>query len=134
MSRLQNVSLGDLHAALDSVVQKKPTQRLMVAILYKKGPSVPMIAEWFDLREGRIYRWFDRMETEPLETAVRDRPRPGRPSKLTDEQYEAFRSALQDPPAASGYDADEWTPELVRRYIEAEFGVEYSRRHVRRLL
>lgn len=134
MARLENVSLDDLHAALDSVTEKQPAQRLMVAILYKQGPSVPMIAEWFDLTESRIYRWFDRLESEPIAEAVYDRPRPGRPSKLSEEQLAAFREALQESPEAVGYDAETWTPAVARRFLESEFGVEYTRRHVRRLV
>ena len=99
MARLENVSVEELEAALDAADGKRETKRLLVAIIYKRGPSAPMIAEWLDTREQTIYRWFDRLETEPIEQAVKDRQRPGRPPKLDD-----------------------------------EFDVEYSRRHVQRLL
>jgi hypothetical protein len=31
-----------------------------------------MIAEWLDTREQTIYRWFDRLEEEPIDQAVKD--------------------------------------------------------------
>lgn len=134
MGRLETISLDTLHSALDNATGKKETQRLMVAILYKQGPSVPMIADWFDMRAGTIYRWFDRLEEEPVEEAIRDKPKPGRPPKLTDEQLNKFKAALREPPTEQGYDAPMWTPMVARDFLEDEFGVTYTLRHVRRLL
>ncbi|MFB6085820.1 MAG: IS630 family transposase [Halodesulfurarchaeum sp.] len=134
MPKLENLSLEQLHDALDQVDEKKPTQRLMLAISYKQGPSVPMIADWFDLRERLIYRWFNEMEEEPLMEAIYDDSRPGRPTKLTDEQREQFEEAFQKPPDEVGIDAPAWTPKIARHYLKEEFGVEYTLRHVRRLL
>lgn len=55
MAKLEDISLAELHGPLDEVSEKKPTQRLLLAILYKQGPSVPMVADWYDMREGTIY-------------------------------------------------------------------------------
>jgi transposase len=134
MARLENVSVEKLEAALEAATGKRETKRLLVAIIYKRGPSAPMIAEWLDTREQTIYRWFDRMESEPIEQAVRDRQRSGRPPKLDDSQRATFRDAVQGSPTDVGYGDSEWTPDLARRFLAEEFGVEYSRRHVQRLL
>lgn len=133
MALLENISTGELHDALDEVGEKKPTQRLQLAILYKQGPSVPMIADWFDMRDDTIYRWFREMESEPLMEAIYDDPRPGRPPKLDDDELEQFNSAVQHDPTEVGYDAPAWTTKLARRYLIEEFDVEYTLRHVRRL-
>ena len=134
MPLLAQTTIEELHETLDAVEAKKPTQRLMLAILYKRGPSVPMIADWFDMREETIYSWFRRMESEPLLEAVYDEPRPGRPPKLTDAQRETFERALQHSPRNVGRDGDRWTPASAKAYLEDEFDVEYSIRHVRRFL
>ena len=134
MARLENVSVEELEAALDDATGKRETMRLLVAIIYKRGPSAPMIAEWLDTREQTIYRWFDRLEEEPIRQAVQDRQRSGRPPKLTDAQRTEFRETVRDPPSESGYDRPAWTTALAQRFLEDEFGVEYSRRHVQRLL
>jgi transposase len=134
MARLENVPVEDLEAALEDATGKRETKRLLVAIIYKRGPSAPMIAEWLDTREQTIYRWFDRLESEPIDQAVQDRQRSGRPPKLEDSQWETFRDAVQQLPTEAGYDEPEWTPDLARRFLEDEFDVEYSRRHVQRLL
>lgn len=134
MAKLEHISQEQLHDALDQVDEKKPTQRLMLAILYKHGPSVPMIADWFNLRERLIYRWFNEMEEEPLMEAIYDDSPPGRPTKLTDKQRDQFEDAFQKPPEDVGIDAPTWTPKIARHYLKEEFGIEYTLRHVRRLL
>lgn len=134
MARLENVSVEELEAALDEATGKRETKRLLVAIIYKRGPSAPMIAEWLDTREQTIYRWFDRLEEEPIRQAVQDRHRSGRPPKLDDDDRAAFQDAVHKPPTEAGYDQPAWTTALAQRFLEEEFGVDYSRRHVQRLL
>lgn len=134
MTKLEDVSVEALEATLDDASGKRETQRLMAAIIYKRGPSVPMIAEWFNKREATIYRWFNRLEEEPISQAVQDRQRSGRPPKLDGDNREEFRAAVRNPPADIGYDEPTWTPDLAQRFLEDAFGIEYSRRHVQRML
>lgn len=134
MARLESIDLDELYEALTEATDETQLQRLMVAILYKQGPSVPMIADWFDIRAGTIYRWFNRLEAEPINQAIQDRPRLGRPSKLTDDQRRILEETLEAPPSERGYDVSAWTPEITREFIDEEFGIEYTVRHVRRLM
>jgi transposase len=134
MAKLANVSVEDLEDAFDEVDGKRETQRLMVAILYKRGPSVPMIAEWLDMRERTIYNWFDRLEERTIEDAITDDQRPSRPAKLSDSECETFNSAVNKPPTESGYDQPAWSTKLAQQFLREEFNTEYSQRTVRRLL
>lgn len=134
MKRLADISVEELEATLDETPGSRETQRLLAAIIYKRGPSVPMIADWLDVREATIYGWFDRIEDEPLEQAVTDRERSGRPAKLAAGQAEQFRHAVQNPPTEAGYDQPTWTTALTQQYLADEFDAEYTRRHVQRLL
>jgi len=134
MTKLENVSVEELEAALDEATGKRETKRLLVAIIYKRGPSAPMIAEWLDTREQTIYRWFDRLKEEPISQAVQDRQRSGRPPKLDDADRAEFHEAVQNPPSEAGYDQPAWTTDLAQQFLEDEFDAEYSRRHVQRLL
>jgi|AntRauMinimDraft_4_1070384.scaffolds.fasta_scaffold01830_1 transposase len=134
MTRLENISVGEFEEALEDATGKTETQRLLVAIIYKRGPSVPMIAEWLDMRPQTIYEWFDRLEAEPIGQAIRARERPGRPPKLTAADRDKFQEAVQNPPTEAGYDQHAWTITLARQFLRDEFGIEYSRRQVQRLL
>lgn len=134
MAKLEDILIDNIRAKLDEVDDPKATKRLMLAILYKQGPSAPMIAEWYDMRVETIYSWFTQMEEQPLEEAIFDDPPPGRPPKLNEDQREQFKEALHQSPEESGYESRAWTRPLAEQYLEDEFGVEYHERHVRRLM
>lgn len=134
MDHLEEISIDELHRALDAVEGKKATQRLTAAIAYKNGVSQTELAEWYDVRRRTIYSWLVRLEDGPLEQAVSDARRGGRPRKLDAEQQTGLEETLQEPPTAAGYDASAWTPALVREYIDETFDVEYSLPSCRRLM
>ncbi len=134
MGRLEDVTVEELQDALDDVEGKKPTQRLLAAIAYKHGVSQTELAEWHGVQRKTIYNWLTRLEAQPIDQAVRDEARSGRPRKLAPDQQARVEAVLADPPADAGYDASAWTPELVRRYLRETFDVEYSRPSCRRLL
>lgn len=133
--RLDDVPLSALRAELSTFDDRRPMLRLVAAILYKQGPSVPTIAEWFDVRPATVYAWFDRIEAaDSLAVALHDDQRPGRPAKLSAAERDELNELLGQPPESAGYDEGTWTPKAVSELIHERFGVEYSTRHVRRLL
>jgi len=134
MARLENVSVDELESALNTAETKQEAKRLMVAILYKRGPSVPMIAKWYDMRDDTVYNWFDRLEARPIQDAITDDPRSGRPPKMDQKASETFESAVNQPPAESGFDQPAWSSALAQRFLYEGFDIEYSQRHVQRLL
>ena len=134
MSRLDDVTPEELRRALDEVEGKRPTQRLLAAIAYKNGVTQTELAEWHGVQRRTIYDWLTRLESGSLERAAVDAPRSGRPRKLSLEQRTRLSAALRNPPTAVGIDAQEWTPALVRTYVEKAFDVTYSRSSCRRLL
>ena len=134
MVHLEELTVDDLQAALDDAEGKKPTLRLVAAIAYKRGVAQTELAEWFDVERRTIYNWLTRLEDGPLADASVDADRPGRPRKLTPDQRDQLDEALRNPPTAAGYDAEWWTPALVRRYVEETFGVNYSAPSCRRLM
>jgi transposase len=134
MDKLDGVSLSALQEQLDAAETTKATKRLMVAIAYKDGVPVSTLSDRYNVPESTLYYWLDRIAEKPLSEAVEDDERPGRPSELNDAERRAVFETLADSPAACGFDADSWTPELVRELIEREYGVSYSLGHVRRLL
>ena len=134
MDKLEGVSGATLREKLDSVEGAKATKRLMVAIAYKDGVPVSTLSERYDIPKSTLYYWLDRLAEKPLNAAVADEDRPGRPSELAGPDRRSLFSAVDETPAEYGYDESAWTPELVQQHIEREFGVSYSVGHVRRLL
>jgi len=134
MDHLEEITVKDLQRALAEVEEKKPTQRLTAAIAYKNGISQTELAEWYDVQRRTIYSWLKRLEEEPLEHAVRDDHRSGRPRKLSDEQQTQLEETLHEPPIEAGYDAPTWTPALLQQHLEETYRVEYSCSSCRRLM
>jgi len=139
MSKLENVSTDSLRAAWANVDDPDAARRLAPAIAYKEvdGLSQTRAAETFGYSSAWASLWFDRLERladEPIGDVVLDEPRSGRPPKLSGRQRDRFEAAVRQPPSEAGFDASAWTVSLARQYLLKEFDVEYSHRHVRRLL
>jgi transposase len=106
----------------------------MIALAYADGVRVETLSERYDIPRTTVYSWIDRFEYQSISDAIEDESRPGRPSKLDASQRERLSNDLAESPAELGYDASDWTPELVQSYIERTYDVTYSLGHVRRLL
>lgn len=134
MGQLEDITIDELHELLSDVDGRNPTQRILAAIAYKQGDSKTKLADQHDVTWKTINNWLDRFAEQPIEQAPYDEHRSGRPPKLTDEQKEQLFEALDDSPEAVGYDRQAWFPPLVYHYIKETFGIEYSLRHIRRLM
>lgn len=86
------------------------------------------------MAEKTIRNWLDRFAERPLEEAPYDDERSGRPPKLSDEAKAAFLTNLQQSPEKLGYDRHSWYPTLAHHHLKQEYGIEYSLRHIYRLL
>lgn len=113
----------------------KAVKRLLVAIAYKQGQSPADIEETFGISRKNVYQWLDRFEERGLDDALYDEKKPGRPSKLSDKQFAEAAAVLHESPEEAGYDGIQaWTPKFVQHWLKAHFDVEYTLRHVRRLM
>jgi len=65
-----------------------PRERVLAAIGRKQGDQIDTLAERHGVVERTIIYRLDRFEEEPIEQAPYDEPRPGRPSKLDDDERE----------------------------------------------
>jgi len=134
MSRLDGITLEELHELREQTEGEIPRERVLAAIGRKQGDQLDTLAERHDVVEKTIRNWLDRFEKEPIEEAPYDQPRSGRPSKLEDDQREELFEHLQDSPTERGYDQQAWSTKLLLHHVEEEYGVEYSKGHARKLL
>ena len=134
MGRLDDITLEELHELREQTEGAVPRERVLAAIGRKQGDKIDTLAERHGVVEKTIRNWLDRFEEEPIEQAPYDQSRPGRPSKLEDEQREELFEHLQDPPTELGYDQQAWSPKLLLHHVKEEYDVEYSEGHARKLL
>jgi transposase len=91
------------------------------------------IADALGVSEETVSRWLARAR-DGGPTALRARPAPGRPPKLTDDQKRLIPEFLWHGAEAYGFHGQVWTRARIARVIEEEFGVRYHKTHVGRLL
>ena len=91
------------------------------------------IAVVLQVSEGAVSQWFQAARFRGVE-ALRSRPRPGRPSRLTAEQKALIPDFLWHGAEAYGFRGEVWTCPRVAVILAEEFGVRYSASHVSRLL
>jgi transposase len=134
MVRLEDIPKEDLWQLLDEIDGSIPTQRVLAAIATKQGDSTSRLADRHNVSQQTIRNWLDRFDNRPLEDAPFDEPRAGRPRKLTPDEQDRLMAELNESPEDVGFDRQAWFPRLVYHHLKSEYGVEYSLRHIRRLM
>ena len=132
--KLSDLTIDEVNERLDEESDGKAIKRLVAAREYLDGNSPAEISAKFGWPEQTIYSWFDRFESREIDEALYDESPPGRPGSLTEEEFEAFKQAVSNPPNEAGYDAPAWSSALAQQFLRDEFENDFSRRHVRRLL
>lgn len=134
MERLTEVSIDELHDELEKTEGNTPTQRVLAAIGRKQGATLNELAQRHNVAEKTIRNWLDRFAEQPIFEAPYDQARSGRPTKLSDAEQHQLFDELHQSPSEFGYDREVWFPELVHHHIKDSFDVEFSVRHVYRLM
>ena len=139
MTALDSDRAAALRAALGRADDATAALRLVAALNDAADLSASRIGALYGVSERTVYAWLARFDGVPAEpdallAAARDATRSGRPPKLAPAERERLRCALATAPEDCGFDAESWSPSLLVAYAEREYGVDYSRRHARRLL
>jgi transposase len=108
-------------------------RRLRALQLKEQGWRQRDIAEALGVTEDTVGRWLARARVGGP-AALRARPAPGHPSKLSPAQRRSIPEFLWHGPEAYGFQGEVWTCARVAKVIEEEFGVTYHKGHVARLL
>lgn len=98
-----------------------------------KDNACQTIAEMFGHSSRTISNWINKVnETGDIEV-LRDKPKPGRSTKLNEEQLIFIKNILQKPPELSGVSANIWDGKSLSFYIEKEFKIVLGVRQCQRL-
>jgi transposase len=91
------------------------------------------IASALGVAEETVSRWIGRARRGGA-NALRARPSPGRPPKLSADQKRLIPELLWHGPEAYGFRGQVWTCARIAEVISEEFSVRYHKGHVSRLL
>jgi len=101
--------------------------------LLREGWSRHDIAEALGVSRMSVSRWFARARDGGPD-ALRARPSPGAPPKLSAAQKRLIPEFLWHGAEAYGFRGEVWTRARIAQVIEEEFGVRYHKGHVGKLL
>jgi transposase len=105
------------------------TRRLLAAKLLQEGKGVRKVGRLVGAAPSSVSRWKQELDEGGLE-ALKAKPHPGRPARVSTEQKKQLEQVLLKGPLAAGFATDLWTLARVARVIEREFGVRYHPGHV----
>jgi transposase len=108
-------------------------RRLRALELKERGWKQTEIADALGVSEGAVSQWMKRAREEGVE-ALRHKPPPGAPSRLSEDQRARLPELLARGAQAHGFKGEVWTCERVAVLIRREFGVSYHPAHVSRVV
>jgi len=101
--------------------------------LVESGHSLATVAGMVGAAVSAVWQWRETYRRRG-EAALRAKPVPGRPPRLTARQRQRLPRLLAQGARAHGYVTDLWTTKRVAAVITRAFGVVYHPAHVSRVL
>jgi transposase len=80
-----------------------------------------------------ICNWVHRFNAQGI-AGLQDRPRSGRPSRLSAENKAKLKQVVLLSPMGAGFSSGTWTWALVLEYIRTVFGIEYRKSQIYNIL
>ena len=106
--------------------------RLHGVLLVAQGMTCPRVAQLLGDAHHTVVNWVRRFETEGL-AGLAEGQRPGRPSRLSDQQLAKVEAALRDSPETCGLATQMWDGPTLSEFLHREFGVKLKVRQCQRL-
>ena len=101
--------------------------------LHKRGWKNSTIARALGVTKGAVSQSLRTAQQRGF-AALRGRPRPGRPARLTPAQHPALVGYLKQSPLTYGFRGEVWTCTRVKILIHRYFNIRYSKSQVSRIL
>jgi transposase len=108
-------------------------ERARMILLSAEGKTASEISKIFHCSFSKVKRWIKRYQAFGLE-GLYDKPRQGRPAKVTDPIKQNIDRCLQKSPQDLGFLAGYWTIALLISYLFSQFGSWLSVSTLRRTL
>jgi len=108
-------------------------RRRRALALLRNQLSLNEVARRLGCAASSVLRW-QRAWTRGGRAALRVRQSPGRPHKLPARQRQRLVALLLKGATAHGYQTELWTTARIAEVIRREFGVQYHRDHVGRVM
>ena len=108
-------------------------RRRLAMSLLDQGESLQSIASLLNVHPASVLRWRRSFQSQG-HAGLDPIPQPGRPNKLTSNKRARLHELLTQGPRANGFDTAKWSTLVIHDLITSQFGVNYHRSHISRLL
>ena len=109
------------------------SQRAHMILLSNRRYTIAEIARIFDATQGTVRRWIERFEKEGID-CLADRPRSGRPPKVSAATLPLVERDVLASPASKGYLFNVWTAINLSVHLVRQYGIRVSQATIRRIL
>jgi len=106
--------------------------RLHGVLLVAQGMTCPRVAQLLGDSHHTVVNWVRRFEAEGL-AGLAEGQRPGRPSRLNDQQMAKVQTALRASPEKFGLTTGMWDGPTLSEFLDRECGVKLKVRQCQRL-
>jgi len=113
--------------------ERLETRRRKAIALLRAGHTYQKVASLVKSSVSSVVRWYQAFRRGGRK-ALKSRPTPGRPSRLTDGQMATLERVLAAGAVKAGYSTELWTLRRIAEVIERRFGVPYRLPSVRWIL
>ena len=127
----ETVILG-LQDELRRSLESRYDHRLHGVLLVAHGLSCPQVALLLGDTPRTVEYWVQRFEKEGLSGLV-EGERPGRPTRLSEEEFQEIAAALRQPPTAVGLKANLWDGKTLLAFIQDRYAVTLGVRQCQRI-
>jgi len=107
-------------------------RRLHGILLVAQGTSCPQVARQLGRGARTVQLWVRTFKEEGL-SGLKDKSRPGRPPRLTEEQMAQIGQALRSTPMEYGLNGYLWDGKTLSAFILKEFGIQLGVRQCQRV-
>jgi transposase len=130
MPNRENVSLADLEVAMKASSSQRGYVRMSVIRALCLGFSHDQVAELFNVSQRSVSRWVGWFNKRGVDGLI-DRPRPGRPRKISPEKRAEYRDLIRHPEKAN---QTHWTGKKFHGFVTKDLEEEIGYRTVLRWL
>jgi len=106
--------------------------RVHVLLLRRQNYTQPEIAEIVRVTQGTVSNICRRFEKNSWES-IYDKPRKGRPARITRAQKEELRAAMQHE-FIDGEIRRGWLTKDVKNLLKEKYGINFTQRHIERIM
>jgi transposase len=134
---MQTSEIAKLRSAVRQHVSGSRDQRFcyraLCVLLIAEGHRPNQVAEWLGEHTRTLERWRKRFVDNGLDGLI-DETSPGRPPKLSTEEWKRLQLELAKPPSTYDLDGNKWQGKLLQAHLSRRYGIDFSLRQCQRLL